>query len=230
MSCNRGIFRADRRELNDCADGRIARVSCLNYGRKEGMKSEECNGGNQPPGCLTGDGDLIVPTFKGIAVLSTVRLRINPLPPPVLIEGILADGRDIPPKPKVVLPAGTKRIGIRFAGLSFVTPEKVLFRYRLEGFDGDWQGPSRERTAFYTSIPPRSYLFRMTACNNDGVWNTAGVSFQLEVLPYFYQRAWFYAASLLSLVLLGAATERGSAGSGRGKSNSNAWSGNGRSC
>jgi PAS domain S-box-containing protein len=208
MSCNRGIFRADRRELNDCADGRIARTSCLNYGRKEGMKSEECNGGNQPSGCLTGDGYLIVPTFKGIAVLDTAHLRTNTLPPPVSIESILADGRNIPPKPRVVLPAGTKRIEIRFAGLSFVTPEKVLFRYRLEGFDGDWLGPSRERTASYTSIPPRSYLFRLTACNNDGVWNNTGVSFQLEVLPYFYQRAWFYAAGLLSLVLLGAGTYR----------------------
>jgi len=209
MSCNRGIFRADRQALNDCADGRIARVFCLSYGRKEGMKSEECNGGNQPSGCLTQDGDLVVPTFNGIAVLNPARLKTNAIPPPVEIEGVTADGREIPLQPRAILPAGTKRVEIRFAGLSFVTPEKVMFRYRLEGFDNAWQGPSRERRASYTNIPPRSYVFRLKACNNDGVWNESGASLALEALPYFYQRAWFYAVSFVSLVLAGAGLVRG---------------------
>ncbi|MBN2207138.1 MAG: PAS domain S-box protein, partial [Candidatus Aminicenantes bacterium] len=205
MSCNRGIFRAERRALAACADGRIDRVSCVSYGRREGMKSEECNGGSQPSGCLTTDGRLIVPTFKGIAVLDTSRMTLNPLPPPVLIEGFTADGREIPPEAGLVLPAGTKRVEIRYTGLSFVTPEKVMFRYLLEGFDTDWLGPVRERTASYTSIPPGRYTFRLTARNNDGVWNEAGAAFPIEIKPRIHQRAWFYPAVFFGVIALGAA-------------------------
>ena len=209
MTCNRGIFRAERQALDACADGLLDRVSCVSYGRREGMKSEECNGGSQPSGALMPDGTLIVPTFKGIAVLNTARLKDNPLPPPVLIESLTADGREVPPGTGIVLPAGTQRLEIRFTGLSFVTPEKVLFRYRLEGFDDGWLGPVRERTVSYTSIPPGQYTFRLTARNSDGVWNEEGASLPVKVKPLLHQRTWFYPAAFLTVLVLGGAAYLG---------------------
>jgi len=67
----------------------------------------------------------------------------------------------------------------------------VMFRYKLEGFDRDWQEVGNRRQAFYTNLPPRSYRFRVAACNNSGVWNEAGAFLDFSVAPAYYQTLWF---------------------------------------
>jgi signal transduction histidine kinase len=86
--------------------------------------------------------------------------------------------------------------------LSFIAPEKVTFKYRLEGFDRDWIDSGSRRIAYYTNLPPGSYRFRVIASNNDGIWNEVGASFDLRLKPHFYQTYWFYALCLLTLALL----------------------------
>jgi hypothetical protein len=92
---------------------------------------------------------------------------------------------------------------IDYTALSLVVPEKVLFRYKLEGFDRDWQDVGNRRQAFYTNLPPRSYRFRVIACNNSGVWNETGDSFDFSIAPAYYQTIWFKilcAAAFLALL------------------------------
>jgi signal transduction histidine kinase len=104
-----------------------------------------------------------------------------------------------------VVPAGHVHFQFDYAGLSFTAPQKVRYRYMLEGFDKGWTEAGTRRTAYYTSLPPRRYTFRVQAANNDGVWNTAGAALTFELRPHFYQTAWFYvllSAALAGLIVL----------------------------
>jgi signal transduction histidine kinase/ligand-binding sensor domain-containing protein len=115
----------------------------------------------------------------------------NTLPPPVHINGIVADRKAYPPQQALKLPALTRDLEIDYTALSFVAPKKVLFRYMLEGHDGSWQEPGTRRQAFYNDLRPGKYRFRVIACNNDGVWNETGASLDFSILPAYYQTVWF---------------------------------------
>jgi signal transduction histidine kinase/CheY-like chemotaxis protein len=126
----------------------------------------------------------------------------------VVIEEIIADNNKIhPPFPKneekLVFPPGKKRFEIHYTGLSFLAPQKVRFKCKLEGFDKDWNDETGERKISYTSLPPGNYTFRVTACNNDQVWNEAGASVSFYLKPYFHQTLWFYLLCALLVLLLG---------------------------
>lgn len=199
MSGNRGIFRANRKELNDFAQGKIRSVSCISYGAADGMKSSECNGGFQPAGWKTRDGRLWFPTFKGVVVIDP--RRINMLAPPVAIEKIFSDQNPIDVRDAVTLAPGRGDLEIHYTAISFIVPEKVRFKYKLEGYDREWVEAGTRRVAYYTNLPPGDYRFRVIASNRDGVWNEAGATIEVSLQPHFYQTFWFYA--LMALVLLG---------------------------
>ncbi|NIM12982.1 MAG: response regulator [Candidatus Aminicenantes bacterium] len=208
MSCNKGIFRVSKEELNNFCQGKIKEVQCVSYNEKDGMKSRECNGVSQPPGCKSGDGKLWFPTMKGVVMIDPNHIKKNELPPPVKIEKIIVDDKTYKPPlceddMKQISFPGKKRFEFHFIGLSFLYPEKVQYQYQLEGFEKDWSEKRKERIAQYTSLPPGNYTFRVKACNNDDVWNEAKdpVSFYLK--PYFYQTPWFYLLCALALVLTG---------------------------
>jgi diguanylate cyclase (GGDEF)-like protein len=201
MSCNKGIYRALKADLDAVADGRAATVTCSSYGRADGMGTNECNGGQQPCAWKTRDGRLCFATMRGVAILDPSSIRINPRPPPVVIEETFLDG-------KLVSEGGTRfapgkhRLEIRFSALSLVAPEKVLFKYQLEGFDNDWVEGGNRREAVYTGLPPGAYRFRVIACNNDGVWNLTGATRDFVQAPRFYQTGWFVALCVLAGGLL----------------------------
>jgi len=203
MSSNRGIFRVSRRELNDLAHGKIASVTPVVYGTGDGMKSPECNGGNQSAGCKTRDGRLWFPTTNGVVVVDPARLRKNTLPPPVVIESIRADKRPIDLRESVEIPPGTRELEISYTALSLLDPEKVRFTYRLDGFDDHRIEAGTRRVAYYTNLPPGRYRFRVIASNNDGVWNETGAAVELHLEPHFYQTRWFLALAVVLLALLG---------------------------
>src|SRR5262249_18297371 len=104
------------------------------------------------------------------------------------------------------LPPLVRDLEIDYTALSLVAPEKILFRYKLEGWDTDWQDAGNRRQAFFNNLPPRSYRFRVMACNNSGVWNEAGAFLDFSIEPAYYQTNWFRllcgAAFLLLLVSL----------------------------
>jgi signal transduction histidine kinase/ligand-binding sensor domain-containing protein len=137
------------------------------------------------------DGKLWFANENILQMVDPEHLDRNGIPPPVRVEQIVADRKKYSTRENVHLPVRTKDIEIDYTALSFVVPEKVHFRYKLEGHDSDWQDPQNRRQAFYTDLPPGNYRFRVIASNNDGVWNEAGAEVGFEVLPAFYQTAWF---------------------------------------
>ncbi|UCH98355.1 MAG: response regulator [Candidatus Aminicenantes bacterium] len=208
MSCNKGIFKVKKQELNDFAEGKTNSFHCVSYNEKDGMKSRECNGGTQPPGWKTRDGKLWFPTIKGVMMIDPSFTRINQVPPPVVIEKIITNDLNFQPpvltnNGKVILPPGTERLDIQYTGLSLLVPEKVRFRYKMEGFDEEWVEVGTRRTAYYTKLPPGDYTFRVTACNNDGIWNKTGAFISFYLRPFFYQTFWFYLSCVLAVGVIG---------------------------
>lgn len=193
MTCNRGIFRADRKQLNDFADGKIPSISCVSYGTSDGMLSSECNGNAQPAGYKMRDGRLLFPTAKGVVVVDPHNLKKNSIPPPVAIEKAVIDDRAFVSTLPASVSPGNGDLEFQYAGLSYVAPEKVKFKYQLIGYDEGWKDAGTRRTAIYTNIPHGKYVFKVIACNNDGVWNSEGASFSFELAPHFYETSWFLA-------------------------------------
>jgi signal transduction histidine kinase/ligand-binding sensor domain-containing protein/CheY-like chemotaxis protein len=197
MTSNKGISRANKKILNDFCDGKISSIHTFPYDEKDGMISRECNGGYQFAGLKTGDGALWFPTIMGAAVVNPKNLGINRLPPPVVIEGITTGKKQYSPPftsgdTAFVLEPGIEQFEIHYTGLSFLSPERVEFQCRLDGFDKEWHHVGTRRTAYYTNLPPGNYTFRVKACNNDGIWNKTGAAVSFYQKPLIYQSYWFY--------------------------------------
>jgi signal transduction histidine kinase len=213
-----------RRDLDQLADGKLSAIYPQVYGRAEGMLSEECTGGFYPAGLKTRSGLLCFSTLKGVVVVDT-HLRAPGAPAPsVLLDDVLVDGSRVQDfKARAVSPTdpglhtlgaqsaveplriapGRHRLELVYTAVSFDAPERVRFRYQLEGLDRDWVEAGTRRTAFYNFVPPGRYTFRVSACNSDGVWAPAAASLALTVSPHFWQTWWFIglaAAGLLAFV------------------------------
>lgn len=198
MSCNRGIFRASKAELNAVADGKPARIQCTVFGKSDGLLSTECNGTVQPAGWKARDGRLWFPTTKGVAVIDPQHLPHNQFAPPVVIEEVALNGKTVVPSPTLEIGPDINSVEIRYSALSYVAPELVRFKYRLEGLDPDWLPLTSERIARYTHLPAGRFQFRVAACNNDGVWNETGATLAFLVIPPWWQTAWFVTLVMLA--------------------------------
>lgn len=199
MSSYAGVLRARESELNRCADGEITHVPFLIYGTSEGMPTLECSEGLQSAGCKTADGRLWFATAKGLVSIDPSNVTTNSLPPPVVIESMLVD--DHPFNAPFQIPPGRHRIEFEYTGLSFVAPEKVQFKCRLNNLDPEWVDVGAKRMVTYNYIPPGNYSFQVIACNNDGVWNETGARLKFEVLPYFWQTTWFFISGGIATAL-----------------------------
>lgn len=201
MSGNRGIFRASRKELNDFADGRASVISCSFYGVADGMKTSETNGGGQPAGWKDQEGKLWFPTIKGVVVIDPRQL--NRLPPPVFIEQVFIGKTPFDPlRQKIEVRPGQNGLEIHYTGLSLTAPEKVRFRYKLEGHDKDWVDAGTRRIAYFTNLLPGRYTFRVMASNNDGVWSVQDATIELVVIPPFWRTWWFISLVVLFIMTL----------------------------
>ncbi len=148
------------------------------------------------PAAAGSDGVLWFVTTNGVARVDPRRIARNPLPPPVVVRWVIADDKAYSPHDApVALPALTRTIRIDYSGLSLSIPERVQFRYRLEGWESEWHDADTRRTAFYTQLGPGTYGFRVIASNNDGVWNETGATLAFTVAP-----AWFQTLSFKVLV------------------------------
>src|SRR5262249_36584497 len=133
------------------------------------------------------DGRLWFTNDTAVQTLDPAHLAENTVRPPVHIEQIIADRKGYDATAGLRLPANTRDLEIDYVGLSFVAPQRVLFRYRLEGRDDTWQEPGTRRQAFYSNLRPGRYRFRVVASNNDGLWNEEGAAIDFVVLPAWYQ-------------------------------------------
>ena len=198
MSCNKGIFRVSRQQLDDFSEGILTKVTSVSYGRADGMASRECNGGTQPVAWKTDDGKLWFATVKGVAMIDSNRARMAAAPP-VMIQDIFADRHPMNPTGPITIAAGTKTLEFRYSGINFTAPEKVHYQYRLEGFDKEWVDAGTRRMALYTNLKPRSYRFQVRAASDDGPWSTGTATFRQGA--FFYQTSWFL--SLTAFLIVG---------------------------
>lgn len=203
MDCNNGIFKASKQELNDFADGKIPSITCTAFGPADGMKVKECNGGYFPSSCRMHDGRLCFPTVHGIAMIDPASIKLNVVPPPVVIEEMSADLKPLDPLRDNVLAPGTEKLEFHFAGISFIGAEKVRYKYKLEPFETEWVNAGGRRDAYYTHIPPGEYHFHVIAENNDGIWNETGATASFILKPHFYESSWFYAICIFGFVGIG---------------------------
>jgi signal transduction histidine kinase/ligand-binding sensor domain-containing protein len=209
IGSHQGIFRVAKSALNDFARGAIRSIPCMVYGRTDGLPSLECSGGYQPAAWRGQDGRLWFTTIKGAVSVMPDEIHPNLLPPPVVIEEILIDGKGLddttkaPAQPVpagivynrdrkfLEVPPGKHQFEFRYTGLSMVSSDRVQFRYRLEGADEDWVDAGTRRFAQYNLLPAGTYRFNVIACNSDGVWNESGGVLTLKILPHFYETLWF---------------------------------------
>ena len=175
----------------------------IEFGAADGLRTRETATNSHPSAWRSRDGHLWFATPKGLVEVDPAHFPVNNVPPPVALERFAVDDVDQALHAaafSLVVPAGHVHFQFDFAGLSFTAPQKVRYRYMLEGFDHNWTEAGTRRTAYYTNIPPGRYTFRVQAANNDGLWNTAGAALAFELRPHFYQTIWFYALLLAAMV------------------------------
>ncbi len=174
----------------------------IEFGAADGLRSRETATNSHPSAWRGKDGRLWFATPKGLVEVDPAHFPVNTVTPPVAVERFAVDDEDqaLGAKAALKIPAGHNHFQFEYAGLSFTAPQKVRYRYMLEGFDRDWTDAGARRNAYYTNIPPGTYTFRVQAANNDGVWNMEGAGLQFKLEPHFYQTVWFYL--LLSLFMI----------------------------
>jgi signal transduction histidine kinase/ligand-binding sensor domain-containing protein len=202
FSCNRGIYRANKQQLNDFAAGRTRFVTSFRYGHQDGMRSEECNGGFAPAGFQASDGRLWFPTQDGVAIVDPEKIPLAPTPPAVLIESVLIDQGAVRIDQPIRIHPGQENLEIQYTGLRLSNSAQIRFKYRLVSIDRDWIDVGSRRTAYYQHVPPGSYVFRVTAAMADGAWNDQAAELPILVLPAYYQTWWFEALVALAVASL----------------------------
>jgi len=178
------------------------------FDSSDGVKILASAGHYSPQVAKSSDGRLWFLPWDGASVFDPNRLPFNHLPPPVHVEQLIADRKTYEATSEaggpVRLPPLIRDLEINYTALSLAAPEKVRFRYKLEGRDADWQEAGNRRQAFYNDLPPGDYRFRVMACNNSGVWNEEGTFLDFTIAPAYYQTTWFRVLLLATfLVVLG---------------------------
>ena len=199
MDC--ALVRVERDELDAWISDPASRVDLVAYDASDGAVGYANLGSYSPKVSRAADGRLWFAGFDGVGIVDPRALPSNPVPPPVHIEQVVADGVTYSQSSVARLPARVRDVSIEYTALSLGAPEKVAFRYRLEGRDDDWVEAGNRRQAFYTDLPPGSYRFRVIAANDRGLWNEEGAAWQFSIAPAYYQTNAFRLAVVMSVVL-----------------------------
>ena len=209
MMSDAGILRVSKAGLNSAATSKAGKVECVTFDESDGLADREFNNVLSDNSALkTSHGELWFNTNKGISIVNPGKVRVNKIPPPVIIETISVDRQAIPMEKgrKSYRYKSIAGLGIYFTAPAFLPPCKIKFKYRLEGVDKDWEylAPGQERVANYRNLAPGTYTFKVTACNEDGVWNQTGDSIVITREPAFYQTILFKIIIVLLAVALAA--------------------------
>jgi signal transduction histidine kinase/ligand-binding sensor domain-containing protein len=204
-----GLVRIARSELESWIADPQRRVESTLWDAAEGVNIHAVSPQPyRPQFTKTADGRLWFVSGVGVQVVDPHRMPVNKLPPLVHIEKIVADHKtywqNLPGAALsgVRLPALTRDLAIDYTALSLVAPEKVHFKYRLEGQDPDWREVVNDRQAQYSNLPPGPYRFRVIASNNNGIWNEQGDTLEFSIMPAYYQTNWFRALCAVLVLAL----------------------------
>lgn len=196
-----GVARVSRVELDRALKDPSHAVAHEFFDHRDGLKGN-LDRGWQSAAVQASDGTIWFTTSAGAAFIDPQHLPKNPLPPPVQIERMVADASPVDTRKAVRLRPFTQDVQFDYTALSLVEPSRVRFRYKLHGYDSNWQEAGTRRQAFYTNLSPRAYRFQVLACNNDGIWNETGAALGFELLPAFYQTQWFRGVCLIVLTIM----------------------------
>jgi len=199
-----GLVRIARTELDAWIADPKCRIKTAVWDAADGLSLRVASPAYYgPPVAKSTDGELWFVPGDGVQVVDPRHLAVNQVPPPVHIEQVRADGKPYQVKQGMRLPANVRDVWIDYTALSLAAPEKVHFKYMLEGQDLDWKEVINDRQAQYSNLRPRKYRFRVLASNNSGVWNETGDALEFSIAPAYYQTNWFgalCAAALLTLL------------------------------
>jgi signal transduction histidine kinase/ligand-binding sensor domain-containing protein len=194
-----GIFRITRAELDAWIAQPSHRIETTLWDASDGVKLRALATSSYGPLLSrSADGRFWFVAAEGLQVLDPNHLAVNPVSPPVHVERLIADDvvrwQDLPGDTAVAnirLPPDVRDIQIDYTALSLAAPEKVRFKFKLEGQDTVWREVVNDRSVQYSNLGPRDYRFRVIASNNSGIWNEQGDALQFSIEPAYYQTAWF---------------------------------------
>ncbi|MEO8191790.1 MAG: two-component regulator propeller domain-containing protein [Acidobacteriota bacterium] len=207
LTTNHGVSRVSLKELNGVATRPGQGIHPVGFATANGMRSAECN--NSQHGVTRGrDGRLWFATSKGLAMADPAHIEINRVPPQVVVEEVLANGRRLAGRDSLRLPPDRRDLEIHYTALSFRQPGAIRFQYRLENFDHAWINAGARRIAYYTNLPSGNYRFQIRAANEDGLWSEAQPALAFSIARHVYDSPWFRAACALALVVAVGAAHR----------------------
>jgi signal transduction histidine kinase/ligand-binding sensor domain-containing protein len=189
-----GLVRLSRRDLDAWVENPTRTIQTTHFDESDGVPSDVVTSLDPPLVTKTADGRLWFVNGSGVSIIDPRHLPTNQVQPPVHIESIIADDKPYDVKPGMRLPANVRNLRIEFTALSLVAPEKIHFKYKLEGQNRNWHEVINERYATYTNLDPKKYRFRVIASNNSNVWNETGDTVEFSIAPAWNQTTWFYAA------------------------------------
>jgi len=206
-----GLVRISRSELDSSAaaierdKNAPVRMHPMVFDTSDGLRARANAGGFSPHVTKSSDGKLWFFPLEGLSSIDPARLPLDASPPPVYIEQLRADGLihsfTSDPKDRLMLPPLVRDLEVEFTALNIAAPQKLRFRYMLEGRDHAWTDAGTRRQAFYNDLQPGNYRFLVSASRNSGVWNQAGASLDFRVAAAYYQTRWFQATCLLAFVI-----------------------------
>lgn len=196
----RGIVHIEPEEVSRFIVDHTYRVMYRRFDYLDGLPGAPQMNLTDSTAAETSDGRVWFATYDGLAWIDRAHLVKNTVPPPVLIESVIANGVKYNPLSLFSLPPRTTNLQIAYTATSLSIPERVRFKYKLEGQDKEWQDAGTRREAFFTKLDPGSYEFHVIACNNDGVWNETGAVLRFKVRPAFNQTITFKVLCGLALL------------------------------
>lgn len=199
LGTNDGITSIHRADLEAYIKGNRDDIEVQHFGKSEGMSSDECTAGTFPGGCWAPDKKIWFATPEGITEVDPVHITLPSYFPYLFIQDLIVNGKAEGSLKRYDLTAGVIQMEIRYSAPSFIAPDKLDFRYKLEGYDKTWVDAGSRRSAFYTKVPPGEYIFRVQVCNHHGQWSEQEASTVIHVKYFFYQTVWF----LLLCILIG---------------------------
>jgi hypothetical protein len=200
MGCNKGIFRVSKQQLDDLDRDRVRALTPEVYTMADGLRSNEANGVFQNTAWRSRDGRLWFAMYKGVAVVDAGWTPPSGGPTPVYLDEVRADRRPLLEGPAAEIAPGRGELEFQYSAIELRHPERIRYRYKLDGYDHEWIEAGTRRSAYYTNLPAGHYQFQVLASTVDGSWSSQGRAMALYLRPHFYQTRWFYALCALAAV------------------------------
>jgi signal transduction histidine kinase/ligand-binding sensor domain-containing protein len=200
---DRGLYRVSKSDLDQVATGKLRRVHVNMFDREDGVLHTNLSGTVQPAAMRSHDGLLWFSAQEGVAMVNAGTMREKMARPHVVIESVTVDGTPLPLGSSLEVEHDFGQFEISYTAPSFVNPDRIVFRYMLEGLDKGWVEAGRRRTAYYTKASPGSYVFRVVAGDEDQTWTDTEASFRFTVLPPIWMTWWFLTIAVMGFLSVG---------------------------